>query len=1281
MTPGARDRLRGLERTLRQRLHGHVHDLHTSWSRHGRDGAVNKAYLKRFCDAFLSHQKALIDAELDSLQQVDERQQREQAHQDFGAERARVFAGRQALLARIARYTETAPEARAIRPARKKPQAAPLMLLGGGGSGKSALLARAAQEAARQSKGSGAIVLQRYIGGVPGTESLTTTLKALTADIASLYGQPEPPTPESAKSLAEGFRAALGHATASRPLILYLDALDQLDKADSDWMLEWLPKALPEHVRVVASLRTGTSVEQPARRRYPNLIEVPAMKPTEGRAMLKAWLADKRAAWFNAGIAPSRGRRLTRQQEQAVLAAFNHAGSALWLKLAYEEAATWASWDAPRELPITVQGLIEDWIEHRLIQQENHPRVFTERALAYMTAGRFGLAENELGRALGTDGAVRAEFQANEKTQRKWEDEKLLPPIIWSRLYFDLQAYLGLAQIDGALVMRWFHREFAEVLKSKHLASDQDRQEVHGALADTFLQLERELRPEETNDDALFKATDASGKQVSAALRRVMEQPWQLAQAGRREDLQALLTGFGFCMGKCAANAGADLIEDYRASGSWEGTESPKRAWLSLVREKGHLLRRDDVRWPAHKILLQVAVEHADASAVTFAAEEWLKRNLCDWVWVRQVNRPKSFQPSPLVAVMEGHTHLVWGASLVDGRVLSWSMDDTLRLWDGQTGALLVVIKGHTDWVSGAQVLPDGRLLSWSNDHTLRLWDGRSGVPLAVLEGHTGGVNGARLLPDGRLLSWSHDHTLRLWDGQTSAALAVLEGHTWVKGAQVLPDGRVLSWSDESTLRLWDGQSGLPLAVLEGHTEMVKGAQVLPDGRVLSWSEDSTLRLWDGQSGLPLAVLEGHTNGVNGAQLLPDGRLLSWSEGNTLRLWDGQSGLPLAELEGHTERVKGAQVLPDARVLSWSDDHTLRVWDGVSGALLATLVGHFGRVRGAISLSDNSILSWSEDATLRLWHGQSGALINTMVGHTDSVDGAFALPDGGVLSWSVDRTLRRWDQTVVSVPPDGGHLNCWLDGVQSLRNGRVVSWSRDRALRLWDSHSDTPLAVLEGHTGGVNGAQLLPDGRMLSWSDDETLRLWNGNSGAPLEIMEGHTNVVNGAQLLPDGRILSWSDDGTLRLWDGQSGAQLGVFEGHGWAVQGASLLPDGRILSWAFEGLSPSPLRLWCSNSVGLLAQIPRPWVWSAKLPNDWSSSLRELAGAQRSGKLWGQSVGASVAFADELGHWRAMWHGDAGSLKNFTGTRAVYTSGRQIIFLQIMRGVQPMDDGIVVP
>jgi WD40 repeat protein len=356
--------------------------------------------------------------------------------------------------------------------------------------------------------------------------------------------------------------------------------------------------------------------------------------------------------------------------------------------------------------------------------------------------------------------------------------------------------------------------------------------------------------------------------------------------------------------------------------------------------------------------------------------------------------------------------------------LLSWSGDNTLRLWDGATGAALAKLEGHTESVNGALALPDGRLLSWSSDYTLRLWDGATGAALVTLEGHTDWVSGALALPDGRLLSWSQDKTLRLWDGDTGAALATLEGHRRsVDGALALPDGRLLSWSVDGTLRLWDGATGVALVTLEGHTDSVNGAAVLQDGIFLSWSRDGTLRLWD-NSGGSMGILGVHYGEVVDVTVLADGRVLSCSR-RRLNRYD-EPELPetmqppnavmifdrASDFGAHRTLVMltnaefiWATSLPDGRLLSWSYDHTLRLWDGVTGAQLhcvdQTEVQH---------THPDLYLAWrtavSPDAVHQhtVAQGNARGLTLNHAGHTTRwhADGAWTadhlLPDGTIIA-------------------------------------------------------------------------------------------------------------------------------------------------------------------------------------------------------------------------------------------------------------------------------------------
>ena len=75
-----------------------------------------------------------------------------------------------------------------------------------------------------------------------------------------------------------------------------------------------------------------------------------------------------------------------------------------------------------------------------------------------------------------------------------------------------------------------------------------------------------------------------------------------------------------------------------------------------------------------------------------------------------------------------------------DGKyIASASWDQTIRLWDGETGEQLrPPLEGHEDWVKSVAFSPDGKhIVSASDDKTIRLWDAETGELLQPpLEGH-----------------------------------------------------------------------------------------------------------------------------------------------------------------------------------------------------------------------------------------------------------------------------------------------------------------------------------------------------------------------------------------------------------------------------------------------------------------------------------------------------------------------------------------------------------------
>jgi WD40 repeat protein len=320
--------------------------------------------------------------------------------------------------------------------------------------------------------------------------------------------------------------------------------------------------------------------------------------------------------------------------------------------------------------------------------------------------------------------------------------------------------------------------------------------------------------------------------------------------------------------------------------------------------------------------------------------------------------------------------------------------------------------------VNTIAMTPDGRqALSGSTDRTLKLWDLESGQLLLTLAGHDYAVGAVTVTPDGRYaISASRDHTLKLWDLATAQARPSSAGHTAeVSAMAVSPDClRVLSASHDRTLRLWDLKTGQAIRSFVGHHDKVNAVATTPDGRqALSGSADRTLKLWDLESGQCLHSLTGHKYGVSTLALAPGGRrAVSGSQDGTARLWDLVAGRLLYTWTVHQRNVSAVSVTPDgSRVVSASQGGSLKLWDLATGQLLLSFVGHRAPVTAlAITPDGLRAVSASSDHTLRLWHLATGQLLRTFTGHMRAVSAVAVTQDGRhVLSASVDRTLRLWD--------------------------------------------------------------------------------------------------------------------------------------------------------------------------------------------------------------------------------------------------------------------------------
>ena len=404
---------------------------------------------------------------------------------------------------------------------------------------------------------------------------------------------------------------------------------------------------------------------------------------------------------------------------------------------------------------------------------------------------------------------------------------------------------------------------------------------------------------------------------------------------------------------------------------------------------------------------------------------------------------------------------------------------------DGITGTQAAIISGHTSCVRSLAFLQDGTsVVSGSYDNTIKLWDVQTGGIVKTFHGHTKEVYSVSISADCTIIaSGSEDRTIRLWNIQTGECHCVIKHQTHV-------DSVVFSPSDLQHLVSVSGGKVWHLG-LDGHK-----TRAANNGSHIAFSFDGTQFALCQRDNIVVKNTNSRANvakfhmpdgkKANRCCFSPDGRLIAIAAGPIAYVWDTTSSYPhpIKTLIGHTYGITSLAFSSPSSLVTTSLDKLTKFWQ-IGALQIDPVVTNLesapltsAEIRSVTVQADDGIaISSDSEGVVRTWDISTGLCVASFETPAKGSEGSDVrlVSSGLFLTWHTSGYIYMWDVEKEEYLCKVRVRTEFLDTVMGVRisgDGSKVFCMRKRDVQA--------LSVLTGEVVGKVGVRYGTPQRFLS---------------------------------------------------------------------------------------------------------------------------------------------------------------------------------------------------------